>query len=266
MLSKLPSLACFLLVPSIAVGQSWTSETVSAPGGGGYRHIMLIVSLLALLLLLIFAFLLRRVAGRSNLDSSIGMGIGDLKSIEKKGLLTQEEVQRVRQAMARQMTKKLENSKKSAGGLAALMADPEIIRLQEMAEAKRAGFSDASSQTAAVASVEPAPAPDPRENHSLTDEMPAIPGIEDDNQAVHQALPTETPVPSASPDAPADSVAWHYEAAKVQPVEEDVQLPPDVLGMAKLGLITEEELENMKARIREKKKALGTSQNDSHPA
>lgn len=260
--SKLPSLACFLLVPAIAVGQSWTSETVSAPGGGSYPHIMLIVSLLGVLLLLIFAFLLRRAAGRSNLDSSIGMGIGDLKSIEKKGLLTQEEMQRVRQAMARQMTKKLENSKKSAGGLAALMADPEIIRLQEIAEAKRAGFSDASSQT--PASLEPPAAPDPVEEHFLSGGMPAIPDIEADN--IRHALPTEPAVPLASPDAPADSAAWHYEAAKVQPVEEDVQLPPDVLGMAKLGLITEEELENMKARIREKKKALGTSQNDSHPA
>jgi hypothetical protein len=57
---------------------------------------------------------------------------------------------------------------------------------------------------------------------------------------------TKTPVPTAPASA----------TAAVASDDEDVQLPPDVLTMAELGLITKEELENIKARARQKRQEL----------
>lgn len=165
----------------------------------------------AVFLLLILVIILRKVRGVRRADMVFGMTIDDVGNLKQKGLLTEEESKAVKQALARQFAR--QHQIQTAGQKPAdLLADPEIIRLQQQAEERRRATVD---QLAAAA------------NRQQTDAPPPAPQTQ------------ASPAPASAEDE-----------------EGDVQLPPDVLTMAELGLITAEELESIKRRTRERKRAL----------
>lgn len=126
----------------------------------------------------------------------------DVGKLQKEGLLTPEETAKVRQSLARQIereTQKAHSATLTGSGDAALLMDPEVRKLEALAESR-----------AREVKVFPKP------NYS------------------------EAPKPKVTID-------------EIKPsVYNDVPLPAEVLKMAELGLISPEELENIKQRTRAK--------------
>jgi hypothetical protein len=204
----------------------------------GERYFLTAVGGLVLFLLIIlFLFLRRRFTGDKT-ENMVSMTISDVGTLQKKGLLTDEESKAVRAALARQFTKQLESSNRQKAGLNSLLLDPEIRRLEAIAQEKAAkrelppDVGANETETSVEAVNQNASGPDimiggtgPDFEHEAADSSATPPGIEilDSNDQV-------------TPD--------------------DIQLPADVLSMAKLGLITADELERIKERARAKKREL----------
>ena len=174
-----------------------------------WQSIALVALLIVLIVVVLIGMLLVRARRGNTLDNVLGMTIDDVGRMQNKGLLTPEETAKVRQAMARQMTRQF--AAKPAGS--DLLADPEVQRLEELARLRREAQMSATEGGATTSHPEPA--------GGLLDQIPGA-----------------RPDPAAAPD-------------------DDIALPPDVLGMAQLGLITPEELERIKQRIREKRTGTG---------
>ena len=163
---------------------------------------------LAIFLLLIITVIMRKVRGVRRAEMVFGMTIDDVGSLKQKGLLTEEESKAVRQALARQFARQ-QQVQMSGAKPTDLLADPEILRLQQLAEERR--------KNAATARVAP---------------------------------PMETVTQRETPEPILEAAA----AETTLPPEDDVELPPDILTMAEMGLITAEELENIKERTRARKR------------
>jgi hypothetical protein len=174
-----------------------------------WEFIAAAAAVVILFVIMVLFFLFGRTRRANRLDNVLGMTIDDVGALQQKGLLTPEETAKVRQALARQFTRALAD-KGQHPGEAALLGDPEVQRLEEIARRKAAA-------RAAGLSTEP---------DSVGDRA-GPPG----------PAPTQQAVPSIGDD--------------------DVPLPPDVLSMVQLGLITPEELERIKERIRAKRGASG---------
>jgi hypothetical protein len=153
-----------------------------------------------------------------------GLASIDISGMKSKGLLTEEELAKVRQAMSRQVTRQLNTaSAKPQPGLKAdmlLLTDPDVQRLEALADAKQ--------QVA---------------------EKPIL----------SNPPPQGSRAPANDPFAPVEPV--------LSPggPEPDVILPPDVQSMADMGLISPEEVENIKQRIKAKKQAILKTETPGSP-
>lgn len=162
-----------------------------------------IVALVAIFLFLLLLLVFRRARfGRAG-ESGIGMTLDDVGTLQQKGLLTPEEMKRVREALSRQVVKQYSVQQGPKSGANALLHDPEVRRLEVLADAKA------------------------REKERML------------------AARQEPPVPQFTLKTEASD-------ALIPEPNGDVELPPDVLTMVQLGLITADELERIKERIRAK--------------
>ncbi len=96
-----------------------------------------LLAAIGLIALFVFIFMLivARKARRGNRDDgTFPMTIEDVNALRSQGLLTPEESARVRQAVARQVTRQM--SRQNAPSTASLLADPEVQRLEELARQK----------------------------------------------------------------------------------------------------------------------------------
>jgi hypothetical protein len=167
-----------------------------------------VVAILGLFVFIIFAVIFQKARRPKSTDNILSMTLGDVDSLNKKGLLTPEEAARVRRAVAKQVTSQLQE-RPSPYTPATLLADPEVQRLEALAQARAA--------EAALREAEQA---------HPTDILTA-------------ALQSSEPPPQA------------------QQPDGDVELPPDVMSMVQLGLITPGELERIKERARTKRREAG---------
>jgi hypothetical protein len=204
------------------------SSTMSSLKEVGFDPVYLYYMAGAGILLVVFYIVLVVVSRNksSKADRSLsGLASIDISGMKSKGLLTEEELAKVRQAMSRQVTRQLNTaSAKPQPGLKAdllLLADPDVQRLEALADAK---------------------------------------------QQVAEKPPMRQNPPSQSSRAPTtDSFAPVDPVLPVRGLDSDVVLPPDVQSMADMGLISPEEVENIKQRIKAKKQAIMESDTSRRP-
>lgn len=210
------------------------------------RFTYLGIAVFALFLLILSLLIYVKIRGARASRMEMGMTLSDVSSMQKKGLLTEEESKRVRQALSRQLSKQLEAKPAAGGGIGSLLNDPEVKRLQAIAQARTAQPSPDRDPLAipnpAPQRVRPAsaPAPGPETLRPI--------GAED------LAAFSRT---SGQPAQPAFRPAAVDSSSPASSADDDVALPPDVMTMAQLGLISAEELANIKQRIRAKRNDLG---------
>lgn len=102
---------------------------VSAPS-----FLLSAIGLIALFGFIVVLVFVRKVRGGHRDDSTFPMTIEDVNALKTRGLLTPEESARVRQAVARQVTRQM--SRQTTPGAASLLTDPEVQRLEELARQK----------------------------------------------------------------------------------------------------------------------------------
>lgn len=259
-----------ILPPGAALAAlSALPRSAAAQGGSGSaaglaalsQPDFLLYAVLALVLVIGFilaVIILKKLnLGRSS-DTLQGLTYLDVTSLKKTGLLTEEEAARVRASMQKQVERHRHAAGRPAvSGELGLLADPEVQRLEAEAEARQRMRDSAlrpvaagqaatpSAPSPAAAGAQPAsarPVFSPRGAASSPGGTALSAGQSDEDPELGMM---GAPVRTAPP------------AVSVTPVPgEDVPLPPDVLKMAELGLITPDELERIKARIREKRQGL----------
>lgn len=185
-------------------------ESIFSDYFANWQSIALLALLAVLIVVVLIGMLLVRSRRTNSLDNVLGMTIDDVGKMQNKGLLTPDETAKVRQAMARQMTRKLAPKPTETD----LLTDPEVRRLEELARLKR------------------------------------------ESRTADQATGTTRPTQAAQDGGLLDQIPGALSAADLT-TDDDVPLPPDVVSMAQLGLITAEELERIKQRIREKRSGTG---------
>jgi len=170
-------------------------------------------SVASLVVIILVGVLVRRFGQRRKNDLAESSGL-DLMNLRKKNLLTPEEMKMVSQAIARRMAER-EQKQKSTGTVstATLLHDPEVQRLQELARIQKEQTRRELETAAPNAAA--APAPTAPEGLSAAD----------------------VAAPAGDTPAPADDLA-------------DVELPPEVQQLADAGILTAEEIENVKRRLR----------------
>ncbi|MCX7964476.1 MAG: hypothetical protein N2644_08385 [Candidatus Sumerlaea chitinivorans] len=186
-----------------------------------------IAALVLIFLVLIIIYVFQRSGAFRRSDESLSLTMTDLTKMEQKGLLTPEEARRVREVLARRAMERLsEKSSVPSGGANALLADPEVIRLRQIAEAKRAGQKPPALST----------------RESL------VTGCSGNAQASSSGSGSNL---SSSVDR---AVGKTPDAGLGGPEDyEDIPLPPDVEALAQQGLLTPEEVARVKERLRQKK-------------
>lgn len=194
-------------------------------------YIFVAVGLGALLILFyIFAIIFRKMQKGKQPDVMAGLTYLDVTGLGKEGLLTPEEQAKIRQAMSRQIARQQQATTRTTTtlpGELSLLADPEVQRLEALAKAKQRGEA-----------TPPSSPPFPGTT--------AVPPTE----TAHPAKPGQEPPPVENFPEVIDPIPSDW----VPPAQtEDVELPSDVLALAEKGLITPEELEKIKARMRARK-------------
>lgn len=189
--------------------------------------------------LIVAVLIVRKLGSGRHSDPMAGLTYLDVAGMTKSGLLTEEEAARVRAAMKKQVAQQQAAAMRpTLKGELGLLSDPEVQRLEALAEARqKAGQSrKATSRPVQPGQEEPA--------HPLTTSA-APGGAPSSGPPAGESGGTERPVfrPRASAAPPPASA-------------DDVPLPPDVVKMAELGLITPEELERIRERIRARKQEL----------
>jgi hypothetical protein len=101
---------------------------------------------------LVFRWVQRRQSARST-----SFDFGDLTQLQKRGLLTPEEMRKVRNALIRQATQNAKHQAKPLKGAEALLHDKEIKRLEALAEAKRMERQLEQGSTDSAASADEIP-------------------------------------------------------------------------------------------------------------
>lgn len=181
----------------------------------------IIYSLIGLVAILLFFLVYRRVSGKMGSSENIRPSGGlDLMTLKKKGILTPEELERVGQAMMRQMKDKEAAERRKLGikSAEALMLDPEVRRLEVLAAAK------AKSETGK------------QQSQQYGESAP---------QAPSAAVPPQNVSPQA-PQPAADSISEEELA--------QVELPLDVQQLVDSGLLSPEEVQNVKRRLLERRR------------
>lgn len=226
--------AAFGILSAVPLIAQPSYDTVEVSNPMESRYVLYFLgAFIVIFFLLVITIISRKLRGARKADFNFGMSMEDVGDLKRKGLLTDEESRAVRQALARQFTKQFDQKPKLTPDM--LLADPDVLKLREQAEQKRQaalGLAERLEQIPKPAAQSPiAPMPLP-------------------------ADPFATPQAEAGPGvSAATSEAPKTEEAKAEE-EEDVALPPDIVTMAELGLITPEELENIKARTRAKRREL----------
>ncbi|MBX7246587.1 MAG: hypothetical protein K1X53_13910 [Candidatus Sumerlaeaceae bacterium] len=179
-------------------GAQFSGITVSQGGKVPDEYVTYaIIAVSALVLFWIAMILLAKI--RRNRDSTtIPMTVGDINSLKTKGLLTEEETKAVKAAVSRQVAKQYESQHAPKGKPLKpemLLADPDVQRLEMLAQEKQAGK----------------------------------PG---------------TPSPTRD------------QATQPSPLDTLDDLPPEVAKLAASGLITPEELERIRQRMRDQQSGL----------
>lgn len=218
----------------------------------GMLYSTLAFSVAGLVIVILGVVLFRRIGRRKHDGLADDSGL-DIMALKQKQLLTPEEMRMVSAAIARRMEEKEQKRRRSTGMTAAnLLHDPDVVRLQEEAEARRAGGYQpqsvpASPQTSYFSP--PATEEGPAESYTESDVVPHL------NEPTH-GLAADTAQPS-----PAGEQRWEPEPLPGDPVPtgftgaprtDDVALPPEVQQLADAGLLSAEELENVRRRIRAK--------------
>lgn len=125
--------------PACALGQGELSvirEIVDV------RYILYSIGSVALLIVAILVLLvIKKLKLRRETDAmESAVAFGDLSGLKSKGLMTDEELKKVRAAMAKQVISKLDSAPTgkapALGAASLLMADPDVQRLEELARQK----------------------------------------------------------------------------------------------------------------------------------
>lgn len=246
----------------LAIPMAGASAPVHAQGidQTGALYSTLAFSVAGLVVVILGVVLFRRLGRRKHDGLADDSGL-DIMALKQKQLLTPEEMRMVSAAIARRMEEKEQKRKRSSGITTAnLLHDPEVQRLREEAEARRSG---GGMPPAAMASPRtsyfspPATDEGPVDSYAETDVVPQA------NEPVH-GLDSDV-VDSAATAAPSPNVNWEPEPLPGDPVPPDFQpaavddgsLPPEVQQLADAGILTPEELENVKRRLRAKQREQG---------
>jgi hypothetical protein len=197
------------------------THRVRAQGGGDVEKVIStsLASFAIIIVLILAVIIYKRISGRrrDNLYDSTGL---DLMRLRNKGLLTPEEMEKVSRSIARRLEEKEAERRKAAARPTpeALLLDPEVRRLQALAEAKEA--EDRRS----------APAPVAAERR-----------VQEGQQAGSASIQAED-----------------RQTAAVTPDNEglaDIELPLEVQQLADAGVLTPEEIDNVKRRLRDRQQA-----------
>ena len=200
-----------------------TTDIYTNVGVGADMYLKAIGVVIVLLVLIIF-YKFRKAGGGKTGALSDSRGL-DLISLKKKGLLTPEELEKVGQAMLRQMELKDQamRRKTSAKSAEELLLDPEVRRLEALAmarvkepEVKTGSASPDSADQRSVSAASSASAPEPETMQT---------------SALHATAPV-------------------VETEDMSQVE----LPLDVQQLADAGLLTPEEVQNVKRRLLERRR------------
>lgn len=225
-LAKRHLLACMVMVYA-AVSRADVSSSVAALKELGINVTTPALAALGLGAVLIafylFALIIRKIQKGKRPDMMSGVPYLDVTGMGKQGLLTPEEMSRVRASMSRQVAKR--NTHTLPSGLPvelALMADPDVQRLEALASEK------AKEPRTTIDEAKPQP-PQPASDVVETVLFPQKQDFPDTIDPLN--LPGSNSV-------------------------EEMQLPADVIKMAELGLISSDELERIKQRIRDKRNQL----------
>lgn len=234
---KILSLAALSMLPAaMSYAQGYT-DTLSGLRELGFdpSYIFVAVGLGALLILFyVFSIIFRKIQKGKRPDVMAGLTYLDVTSLGKEGLLTPEEQAKIREAMSRQIARQQQQATTRPAALPgelSLLADPEVQRLEALAQAKKRGENPPSARTdgqppsSAPASTAPGNNPHDRDE------------------------PRQIGAPLQTSDEIIDPIPSDWKAPTQH---DDVVLPPDVLALAKEGLITPEELEKIKIRMRAK--------------
>ncbi|MGI8905576.1 MAG: FeoB-associated Cys-rich membrane protein [Candidatus Sumerlaeaceae bacterium] len=231
-----------------AQGASATLNALSEIG----LNVKFLIPTVGLIVLLILFFIIAKVVRKSRSghgDIMAGISYLDVTGMKKQGLLTEEEMANIRAAMSRQVDRQRAGpaikAPPSLAGELALMADPEVQRLEAVAaEHAKMRLAAQNAQRSAV-SNEPAPQPQPKPDENYGDPIPA-----DFSQSSIAPPPMQV-------SAELDASAWQRPNPETaRPVADEIVLPADVVKMAELGLITPEEMQRIKERIRQKRAQL----------
>jgi len=231
-------------------------ESVGALKELGFDPTYLIAAVGLLVLIVafyIFIIVFKKMRRVNRTDMMAGVTYLDVSGMGKQGLLTPEEMAKVRLAMSRQLSRQQQAATKApVAGEFGLLADPEVQRLEALAQAKARGEAPLELKVMTTKSFAIEPRAETREQ--IVSDAAA------DSQGQRAIAPTPTAEPMASaPSAPEPFPAfidpipanWQSPAETAARAEEaEVQLPPDIETLVANGLITPEELEVIKQRIR----------------
>ncbi len=178
---------------------------------------------LGLIIVSILAIMIVRKAGSRRRDSLSDYTGLDLMKLKSKGLLTPEEMEKVSRSIARRLEEKEAERKKAASRPTpeSLLLDPEVRRLQELAQAKDADDARQARMQAPQGPV-------------------AVDGVA---PVSHPAEPDLSGIESgAAVNAAPDDLS-------------NIELPPDVQQLADAGVLTPEEVQNVKRRLKARQAA-----------
>ncbi len=196
-----------------------------------------VLALGALVAFIIVVVVLKKLSFGKTPNPMDGIAYLDVTGMRKTGQLTDEEAARVRSAMQRQVDRqRLSSSRRHPSGELGLLTDPEVQRLEALAQER---------QNSASAGFSAAPLPLPSQGPPASFRPKFAPG----GHAPPLAKPPMPETYDAIDQAPAPADSGRIFATPV----DDVSLPPDIVKMVELGLITPEELETIKIRIRRKR-------------
>jgi hypothetical protein len=126
------------------------------------------VSVAALIFFLFLMLVMYKLRSGRATAPDLTLSFDDVSSLKEKGLLTEEEMKRVRAAMARQVAGRL-SAKRPTTKPETLLYDPEVIALEEKARAKQSQMPADEHHGAEQPQKQPEPP---------ADEVPLPPGIE----------------------------------------------------------------------------------------
>lgn len=187
-----------------------SSASAQATGDVSEIYSSLAFSGAGIVVLILALVIFRKFAKRRGRNLADDSGL-NLMSMKQKNLLTPEEMRMVSQAIARRMAEK-DTKKRSETPLttSTLLYDPEVVRLQEEAMAKR---------------------------QQEQEQAPVGAGTDG---TVERVRPEDFSVVGQVASDGDEGMAG----------SEEIPLPPEVQQLADAGILTEEEIENVRQRLR----------------